>query len=73
MLARLNDCIIGLKGREKKSDEPPEVPPSASGSGSEKNREIARINCDLSLIQKELLRSYPFELKEKYRNLLKNR
>ena len=32
----------------------------------EKNSEIAHIHCDLSLIQKELLRSFPFALKKKY-------
>jgi len=39
MLARLNDCIIGLKGREKRGDEPPEVPPSAGGDRPEENKE----------------------------------
>jgi len=42
MLARLNDYIIGLKGRDKKDDKPPEAPPSAGGGVAKENREIAQ-------------------------------
>jgi len=42
MLARLNDCVIGLKGRERKDDEPPEVPPLSGGSTSEETKEFAQ-------------------------------
>jgi hypothetical protein len=40
MLARLNDRIIGLKGREEQ-DEPPEAPPSGGESTPEEKKEAA--------------------------------
>jgi hypothetical protein len=36
----------------------------------EKHKILARINCNLSQIQKGLLKSYPFALKKKYRELI---
>ena len=42
MLTQLNDCIMGLKSREKKDDEPPDAPPSEDESRLEENKETAQ-------------------------------